>query len=115
MAGCKSDSASFYFIMELRDMTKNLRLVACFLLIFFSAKKVSAQEDSVPIQRSYRIGIFAPLYLDSVFSEEGKFRYKQGLPKFIAPAVDFVNGAQIALDSVKFQRQQVDAFIYDTK
>src|SRR3954451_12273017 len=96
-------------------MNKNLQVLACFILVLFSVKKVFSQEDSVPIQRTYRIGIFAPLYLDSVFSEDGKFRYKQGLPKFITPAVDFINGAQIALDSVKFQRQQVDAFIYDTK
>jgi len=96
-------------------MNKNLKVLACFVFVFFSVKNVFSQEDSVPIQRTYRVGIFAPLYLDSVFSEDGKFRYKQGLPKFIVPAVDFVNGAQIALDSVKFQRQQVDAFIYDTK
>ncbi|MEO5893392.1 MAG: ABC transporter substrate-binding protein [Ferruginibacter sp.] len=86
-----------------------------FLVAFFSLQNVAAQKDSVPPIKTFRVGIFAPLYLDSAFNEDGKFRYKQGMPRFMMPGIDFVNGAQIALDSVKFQGQNVHAFIYDTK
>ena len=61
------------------------------------------------------MGIFASLYLDSVFSETGNFRYREGIPKFIVPGVDFVNGAQVALDSLQVYNENVEATIYDTK
>ncbi|MEP7109537.1 MAG: hypothetical protein ABI760_16205 [Ferruginibacter sp.] len=96
-------------------MNKILRPVVIFFVAFFSLQNVVAQNDSIPVSKTYHIGIFAPLYLDSVFNAEGKFRYIQGMPRFIMPGVDFVNGAQIALDSVKLQNQNVNAFIYDTK
>jgi hypothetical protein len=103
-----------------------IRLLYLFFFGFAicSFKNLVAQQDSLPqfkldtstSLKTYKVGIFAPLYLDSVFSEEGKFRYKQALPKFVTPGLDFVNGAQIALDSLKLtHNQQVQAFIYDTK
>lgn len=96
-------------------MNKVLVTVAFFLTAFFSIQNVVAQKDAEPVLMTYRVGIFAPLYLDSVFSEDGKFRYSQGLPRFIMPGVDFINGAQLALDSIKLQNQHINAFIYDTK
>lgn len=92
-----------------------LRPVLLFLIAFFSLQKVVAQKDSISVLKTYRVGIFAPLYLDSVFNAEGRFKPSQGLPNFIVPGVDFVNGAQIALDSIKFPHQRVHAYIYDTK
>ncbi len=73
------------------------------------------RADSLPVFKTIRVGIFAPLYLDSVFSTTGNFRYKEGVPKFISPSVDFINGVQIALDSLKLEHVHVDAYIYDTK
>jgi hypothetical protein len=65
--------------------------------------------------KTYNVGIFAPLYLDSLFGTSGNFRYKQGIPKFVMPAVDFVQGAQIAFDSMDVWNANVQAHIYDTK
>lgn len=73
-----------------------------------------AQNDTVANQPTYRIGIFAPLYLDSVFSKN-TYKYKQGIPRFIAPAVDFVQGALTALDSLQAGDDRINASIYDTK
>ena len=86
------------------------------LLILFSFQTAGAQAtDSLPKLKTYRVGIFAPLYLDSVFSTAGNFRYTQGMPKFISSAVDFINGVQIGLDSLKLNNANVEAYIYDTK
>ena len=65
-------------------------------------------------QKTFRVGIFAPLYLDSVFSNS-QLRSEKTLPKFIMPAVDFVQGAEIALDSMSLFNDHVEAYIYDTK
>ena len=91
-----------------------------FALISFiallSALSVTAQTDttkSVAVVPSYKVGIFAPLYLDSVFTDK-EFRYKQGVPRFIMPAVDFVQGAQVALDSMQ-GNENIEASIFDSK
>lgn len=96
-------------------MNKYVSVVFLSVLAFFSSTDATAQKDSVPVFKVHRIGIFAPLYLDSVFTVEGKFRYKDGMPKFIVPGIDFVNGAQLALDSIRLQNEEVSAFIYDSK
>lgn len=86
------------------------------LFFFISAlvpARLYAQVDTSKIN-PLRIGIFAPLYLDSVFSNN-TFKYKQSLPKFIVPAVDFVRGAQLALDSLQAGNDIIDATIYDTR
>jgi hypothetical protein len=96
-------------------------LVLTFFTALLSFQIAGAQAtDSLPIinppvMKTYRVGIFAPLYLDSVFSTSGNFRYTQGMPKFISPAVDFINGVQLAFDSLKLDGVNVEAYIFDTK
>lgn len=95
-------------------MDKKLILGIVFILASFSSVKLYAQNDSVIPVPVYKVGIFAPLYLDSVFTKN-TFRYRQTVPRFIMPAVDFVQGALIALDSLQAGEDYIDAAIYDTK
>jgi hypothetical protein len=86
-----------------------------FLSALFSLQHVAAQESTNTKMQTYQVGIFAPLYLDSVFTGT-TFRNKDaGIPKFIAPAVDFVNGVQIGFDSLQLDNVNINAYIYDTK
>jgi hypothetical protein len=90
-------------------------LTICVALVF-SHFATSAQTDttkSIASIPSYKVGIFAPLYLDSVFTDKD-FRYKQPIPRFIMPAVDFVQGAQVALDSME-GNENIEASIFDSK
>ncbi len=97
-------------------MKKLFLLVLIFFSVLFSLQPARAQAtDSLPKMKTYRVGIFAPLFLDSVFSTTGSFRYSQGMPKFISPAVDFVNGVQLGLDSLQLDSVHVEAYIYDTR
>src|SRR5882724_7755526 len=84
------------------------------LIASVSFLHTNAQTDSSQSFPTYRVGIFAPLYLDSLFSNN-TFKYKQGLPKFVVPSVEFIQGAQIALDSMKMGKQNIEASIYDSK
>ncbi|CAN5426543.1 hypothetical protein BH11BAC3_BH11BAC3_34510 [soil metagenome] len=95
---------------------KNRYLRLVFIVIAFTSFQHAsfAQASTAPIAKTFRVGIFAPLYLDSVFSLEGKFKYK-GIPHFISPAVDFINGAELALDSLRTDTSKIEAYIYDTK
>ena len=65
--------------------------------------------------KTYRIAVFAPLYLDSAFNKSTQARYGNTLPKFIIPAVEFMQGARIAFDTIPVGDRQVQAFMYDTR
>lgn len=94
-------------------MNKRFLTAGLFFMAVFYFTSAHAQVDSTK-RSTVKIGIFAPLYLDSVFSNN-TFRYKQNLPRFIMPAVDFVRGAQLALDSLQAGDDYIEATIYDTK
>jgi len=95
-------------------MIKKFITSLIFLITLFSIKNLSAQTYLVKNTPTYKIGIFAPLYLDSVF-RNNTFKYYKSIPRFITPALDFVQGAQIALDSLQVGEDYIDANIYDTK
>lgn len=81
--------------------------IACFL------PKAEAQLDgSKP--SAYRVAIFAPLYLDSVFAD-GSYKYGRTFPKFALQGLDFVQGAQIALDSIPIPNSTIYTQVYDSK
>ncbi|MGC4101903.1 ABC transporter substrate-binding protein [Ferruginibacter sp.] len=94
----------------------NKRLITGFLwaVALVVTLNVQAQTDSAKQMPTYKVAIFAPLYLDSVFSGT-TFKYKQALPKFIVPAAEFVQGAEIALDSMRMGNENIEAYIYDSR
>lgn len=111
-------------------MKRSLILIT--FLSFLSFTYVSAQNDSGKINRpiadtlvlkdtvkkiypTYKIALFAPLYLDSVFTPGGSFRFRQGIPRFMSPALDFVQGAMVALDSMNEGKDTFQLNIYDSK
>lgn len=93
---------------------KKLFFVFAAILFFSANQNLFAQNTYNHPPKTLRVGIFAPLYLDSVFANS-QLRSDKTIPKFIMPAVDFVQGAQIAFDSLELQNTSVEAFIYDTK
>lgn len=93
---------------------RKLFFVFAAYLFFNCDHSLFAQGNYNTPQKTYRVGIFAPLYLDSVF-DNSQLRTEKTIPKFIMPAVDFVQGAQIAFDSLSLLNEKVEAFIYDTK
>ena len=88
----------------------------CFLfaLIGFINTKLLAQKTVDTPSKVYKVAVFAPLYLDSVFTDNN-LRNDKSLPKFIMPAVEFTQGAEIAFDTLFSSGQHVEGFIYDTK
>ena len=95
-------------------MNKKFLTGTLLTVLSVSFLNAAAQTDSSKFFPTYKVGIFAPLYLDSVFTNN-TFHYKQGLPKFMMPALEFVQGAAIALDSMKTGKENIEAFIFDSK
>lgn len=93
-----------------------MRHLSLFLLAFIlcTGQLAFGQKDSAVTRTTYRVGIFAPLYLDSVFNNN-TFRYSKSVPRFIVPALEFVQGAEIALDSMPMGPENITATIFDTR
>lgn len=63
---------------------------------------------------AYNIALFAPLYLDSVFTN-GTELSGRTLPRYVLPGLDFYEGAQLALDSLQQQGMKLNVYVYDSK
>jgi ABC-type branched-subunit amino acid transport system substrate-binding protein len=94
-------------------MAKKITLLFTLLIGLLNAKAQEVQTSNAPT-KIYKIAIFSPLYLDSAF--DGTFyKYGKNFPKFVQPGLDFIQGAQIALDSLPMPRGTFMTSIYDTK
>ena len=80
-------------------------------VLYFLVAQSFAQGNS---SKTYRIALFAPVYLDSVFSSNMPNSDKS-IPKFIMPALEFTQGARIALDTLLLNGKHTEAYIYDSK
>ncbi len=67
------------------------------LLLFVTVVSFSQPTDTA---KTYRVGIFASLYLDSSFSGSN-YKFTNQMPKYVLPGLDFVQGVLMAVDSVK--------------
>ena len=97
-------------ISKLTSM-KNLFCAFAFVALATVSLGVKAQTGAPARQK---IALFAPLFLDSVFSNN-TYRYGNTFPRFVNPGLEFYQGAQKALDSLKKAGAPLDVFVYDTR
>ena len=90
-------------------MKKSIPFTIGFLLLILSFS--FAQQAPL---KTYRVGIFSALYLDSVFSNN-EYNYGKKFPKFTQQGLDFVQGAEIALDSLPLPNGNIIATVFDSK
>lgn len=90
-------------------MIKRLPFTAGLVLLIF----ITTFGQQAPL-KTYRVGIFSALYLDSVFSN-GEYNYGKKFPKFTQQGLDFVQGAEIALDSLPLPNGNITATVFDSK
>ena len=90
-------------------MKKSIPFTIAFLLLILS----SGFGQQTPF-KTYRVGIFSALYLDSVFSDN-EYNYGKKFPKFTQQGLDFVQGAEIALDSLPLPNGNIIATVFDSK
>jgi hypothetical protein len=100
--------------IKVKIMQKKLVVFLFFIIGLLGTKNIFAQADKTVGFKTYHVAIFAPLYLDSVFTN-GNYNYGKGIPKFAVPALDFVQGVQAALDSMAYLNANIKATIYDSK
>src|SRR5579863_2274573 len=87
----------------------------CLLYIFLLAALVNTMGYSQTSSNRHTIAVFVPLYLDSAFDKSGNYRFDASFPKFLNPGLEFYEGTQLALDSLKAEGLNLDVHIYDTR
>lgn len=94
-------------------MVKRILIIFIFLTLIIHPSRA---QDSTTINSfsTYRVGFFAPIHLDSVFTGT-YYRYGKNFPKFSFPGLEFFQGAMVALDSMLVYRANIDARFFDTR
>ena len=113
--------------MKKHNYSYSILLVSFFIMIAVSAsaespiktKTITNYNTKIPlgdsVRKNYKIAIFAPLYLDSAFTNNA-YRYgKDKFPVFVLPGFDFIKGAQMALNDANLGPVKVEASFFDCK
>ncbi len=97
-------------------MTMNLKIwLFSFALFIGFIPNAFSQENTYELHPPKpRITLLIPLYLDSAF-EQGKYRFGNSMPGFIANSLDFYNGAKIAANELNASGIEAEIRVIDTK
>ncbi len=87
-------------------------IVLIFLVLSTNVKRTYAQSGD---STKYHIAVFLPLYLDSAFDAAGNYRFDQNFPKYFNPGLEFYEGLQLAMDSLRKTGTSLDLTVYDTR
>ncbi len=86
--------------------------ISLLLLLSGCFMNIKAQDvTDMPIRK---IGVFAPLYLDSAF-HGNDYQFGKKFPRFTLQGFDFVQGVQIASDSFPLSDCKWETSIFDTR
>jgi hypothetical protein len=66
------------------------------------------------IQPIVKVGVFAPIYFDSAFSDN-TYKLGNSISKSNMPGLEFYNGVMMAIDSLNAEGVNAEVFFYDTK
>jgi hypothetical protein len=90
------------------------KFLIAFILLCSFGKNAFCFTPSDTSKRS-TVAIFLPLYLDSAFDATNNYRYGKQFPKFLNPGLEFYEGVQLAIDSMRKLNLALDVQVYDTR
>ena len=101
------------FIVKIVAMRYLNKIILALFVVVISICQVTSQTT----ERTWKIAVFAPVYLDSAFTQDGLYRLgnNQNLPRYMMPGLDFYNGVMLAVDSLNKQGDPIEVLFYDTK
>lgn len=95
-----------------RSHMRILKQTIFLFVVLMSVVTAHSQE----INKTWKIAVFAPVYLDSAYTADGNYRLgNQILPRYIMPGLDFYNGIMLAVDSLNAEKQPIEVLFYDSK
>lgn len=88
------------------------KLLVCILFFLFVFNGFTQQTNS---NGTYKIAVFAPVFIDSAFNGTTYKVTGNSLPKTILPGLDFYNGIMMAIDSLQKEKAHIEVLFYDSK
>jgi ABC-type branched-subunit amino acid transport system substrate-binding protein len=88
-----------------------LKRLVCILCVC----SVVCSKAQTPAAKTLKVAVFAPIYLDSVFTEDAYRLGRNNLPRYVLPGLDFYNGVMLAIDSLNTEKIAVEVLVYDSK
>ena len=86
------------------------------LFIVFCSKTQLTLAQPSSAKQLFRIGLFAPLYLDSAFDKNSTYRFPpKSFPKYSTPGLELVEGAFLALDTLNKLKAPIELIVIDTR
>jgi hypothetical protein len=82
-------------------------------IVFFCGTNLSFSQTSDSSR--YHVAVFLPLYLDSAYDATGSYRFDQVFPKYLNPGLEFYEGLDLAMDSLRKKNIPLDITVYDTR
>ena len=94
-----------------------MRYLGKIILVLFVVLTSNVRTQSQTSARTWKVAVFAPVYLDSAFTQDGIYRLgnNQNLPRYMMPGLDFYNGVMLAIDSLNKEGAPIEFLFYDTK
>jgi hypothetical protein len=74
-----------------------------------------AQTTAQPVNKTVKVAVFTPMYLNEAFDGTTYKLGKSNLPKNILPGLEFYNGVMMAVDSLNNEGVRVEIAIYDSR
>ena len=87
-----------------------------FCYILFTALLCLSQGVRAQEKKTYKVGLFVPLFLDSAYTTGGQYKFGKSFPKHSLPGLEFYQGAEYAMES--FQQNgtaDVQLHVFDTR
>ncbi len=91
---------------------KKIFFISLLLVVFVKSSFCFTNADTT---KRNTIALFVPLYLDSAFDASYNYRYNKQFPKFLNPGLEFYEGAQLAIDSLRKLNVSLEVQVYDTR
>lgn len=93
---------------------KHILFISLIFLLPLSSNSQKDLVDSIKA-KTFKVVVFAPVFLDSAF-DGGLYKVTGNtLPKTILPGLDFYNGVMTAIDSLQKEKMPLEFLFYDTK
>lgn len=96
-------------------MSKHTHAQSNFKFIAISFLVLSSFNLRAQSSRIFKVAVFAPIYLDSVFSKNLTYKGGKKFPRFTLPGFELSQGAGAAASLFPLQGRTIETHIFDTK
>ncbi len=93
-------------------------LLLCIFFLASGAGSLRAQEPQPLVAAAAekkKLAILLPLYLDSAFDAAGQYRFGKTFPRYFLPGLEFYEGVQLAVDTLRKEGVPVEIHVIDTR